>query len=289
MSERLFSSRDLGNELRNELRKTTDVVSAYNADALLDRTDDEVVADLLDALSMPALDIRWEDAWSPGPEETRLDVQHDWSYGGAGEGLPVLIPADQVRIHVPYTGERMLLQLQPSSFRFTWPTAQITPNHLVHTVTGASLTSQQIAGDFNRWRSDVEFYANAVNSDVQAHNAELERQLREQVAARRQRLLKQRDLASSLPFQVRPATSEATYPLPMRRHEGAPDPAATVRALPAGARDRGCDVRGHPQAHRVLRSHGRARAAHRRRDGRGGHARPPAAGAQWELRGAGSR
>ncbi len=165
----------------------------------------------------PPLDIRWDEAWSPGLKETRLDVQHDRSYGGSGEGRPVLIPADQVRIHVPYSGDRMLLRLQPSIFRMTSPSAQIAPSELVHTVTGPSLTPEQIAADFNRWRSEIEFYATSANSDVHTHNAQLEQQLRVLIAQRRQRLLNQRNLTARLPFQVRPASSAATYPLPVRR------------------------------------------------------------------------
>ncbi len=217
MVHTLFAEGDLQALLQQELSKAAAVVDAVSAEVLLDHTDEEVVAELLQAREVLALDIAWERAWSPGPRETKLDVQHDWQYGGAGEGRPILIAADEVTVHVPFTGDPMLLRLRPGSWSIAFPRAEIGAGEIVHRVTGSQLSSEQVTASFNRFRTSVTQYVDAINADVGEHNARLDAELRRVVADRRLRLLDQRQLAAGLPFQLRPAGAPATYAVPVRR------------------------------------------------------------------------
>lgn len=217
MVHTLFAEGDLQASLQQELSKAAAVIDAVSADVLLDHTDEEVVAELLQAREVLALDIAWEQAWSPGPRETKLDVQHDWQYGGAGEGRPILIAADEVTVHVPFTGDPMLLRLRPGSWSIAFPRAEIGTGEIVHRVTGSQLSSEQVTASFNSFRTSVTQYVDAINADVGEHNARLDAELRRVVADRRLRLLDQRQLAAGLPFQLRPAGTPATYAVPVRR------------------------------------------------------------------------
>ena len=217
MVHTLFAEGDLQALLQQELSKAAAVVDAVSAEVLLDHTDEEVVAELLQAREVLALDIGWERAWSPGPRETKLDVQHDWQYGGAGEGRPILIAADEVTVHVPFTGDPMLLRLRPGSWSIAFPRAEIGAGEIVHRVTGSQLSSEQVTASFNSFRTSVTQFVDAINADVGEHNARLDAELRRVVADRRLRLLDQRQLAAGLPFQLRPAGAPATYAVPVRR------------------------------------------------------------------------
>lgn len=216
MDELLFIRGDLGFQLRHELSRVIEIVAAMAPDDLLDRSDEEVVAVFMQARAVPSLELLWDQAWSPGPQETRLDVQRNLMYGGAGEGRPIFIAADEIRIHVPYTGDRELLQLRPSTYTLNPPLASVGVDEIVHTVTAPGLTSEQVTGSFEQFRKSVTQHVEATNRDVQQHNRQVEQALTDAVAQRRQRLLSQRNLAASLPFQVRPPASGATYPLPIR-------------------------------------------------------------------------
>lgn len=217
MVHTLFAEGDLQALLQQELSKAAAVVDAVSAEVLLDHTDEEVVAELFQAREVLALDIAWERAWSPGPRETKLDVQHDWQYGGAGEGRPILIAADEVTVHVPFTGDPMLLRLRPGSWSIAFPRAEIGAGEIVHRATGSQLSSEQVTASFNSFRTSVTQYVDAINADVGEHNARLDAELRRAVADRRLRLLDQRQLAAGLPFQLRPADTPATYAVPVRR------------------------------------------------------------------------
>lgn len=217
MVQALFADGDLQASLQQEFSGAAAVVDAVNAEALLDHTDEEVVADLLQDRAVPALEIAWEQAWSPGPRETRLDVQHDWQYGGAGEDRPILIAADEVTVHVPFTGDPMLLRLRPSSWSSVFPKAEIGAGELLHQVTGSQLSPAQVTASFSSFRTSITQYVDATNADLRQHNGRLEAELRRLVAARRSRLLNQRQLAAGLPFQLRPTGAATASPVPVRR------------------------------------------------------------------------
>jgi len=232
--QELFADGDLQASLQQEFSGAAAVVDAVNAEVLLDHTDEEVVAELLHDRAVPALDIAWEQAWSPGPRETRLDVQHDWQYG-AGEGRPILVAADEVTVHVPFTGDPMLLRLRPSRWSSVFPRAEIGAGELLHLVTGSQLSSVLVTASFGSFRSSITQYADATNEDVRQHNVRLDAELRRLVAARRSRLLNQRQLAAGLPFQLRPAGTAATYPVPVHRtrmHLSQSRPAAPFQPEP---------------------------------------------------------
>ena len=234
--ENLFANGDLQDELRDELRKAPDIVNAIDADALLDRTDEEVVAELLKVREVPQLHVHWEQAWTPGVTETHLDMQHNWQYGGSGDGHPVHVPADAVEIHVPYAGERLLLRLRPSAYSLSFPAAEIGGGELVFRIAQAQLTVDQVTSAFDGFRTAVDKFATATNNDIRSHNRELEAKFGVLVADRRRRLLAQRKLSASLQIMVRPATSRPTYPLPVRRthvHLTQPRPAKAFEPEPA--------------------------------------------------------
>jgi len=160
-------------------------VTAVDADRFLDRTDEEVLVELLEKTSVPPVQVLWEHAWSPGPQETTVDVQHNLMYGGAGEGRPVLVPAVEVAVHIPYTGDRMMLLLRPSTFTTSFPRADVGTDEIVLRVTQPGLTDEQVTAAFNGFRSSVDRYLTATNADIAAHNRALEADVRRRTAERR--------------------------------------------------------------------------------------------------------
>ena len=119
----LFARDSLHAQLRAELAQVSGAVTAFDADTLLDHTEEQVLAELIEKVHLPPVQVFWERAWSPGPRETAVDLQYNLMYGGAGEGRPVLVPATEVAVHIPHIGDRMMLLLKPSSFSTTFPRA----------------------------------------------------------------------------------------------------------------------------------------------------------------------
>lgn len=213
----LFAEGDLSSSLQAELAKTRTSVDAVAPDVLLDATIEELVVSLVDACSVELLNIDWASAWSPGPQETTLDVQHNWQYAGGGEGRTIPVPADEVAVHVPFTGDPMLLRLRPSQWSSVFPRAEIGDSELIYHVIGPSLKAEEVTRQFNAFRASASSYAQAANADVRQFNARVEDHIRRLVTERRSRLMMQRRLTAELPFQLRPVGARATYTLPIRR------------------------------------------------------------------------
>jgi len=221
--EPLFNQGGLQEELQEEMGKCQAIVSAVNADFLLDRTDGEVVAELLVERAVSPLQIAWDAAWSPGPSETQLDVQHDFQYGGAGEGWPLRVPGAEIVVHVPYTGDRMLVRLHPPQYSSSgYPQAELTADEICHRISGTNLRAEQVKGAFDEFRRNVMFYVEGINAQLAEHNKRLEAELWRLVIERRSRLLDQRQLAAELPFELRPVRGYASLSRPGSPSEASP-------------------------------------------------------------------
>src|SRR5260221_2587387 len=95
----LFSSGSLPAQLAEHAQKADPIVDAVDPDLLLDRSDDENVVAVMQQYGVQPPVVCWERAWSKGPQEARIDMQHNFSYGGSGEGRPLLVPADKIAVH----------------------------------------------------------------------------------------------------------------------------------------------------------------------------------------------
>jgi hypothetical protein len=232
----LFSGSSLHDHLTAERARARGAVDAIPADVLLDRTDEENIAALLEALRLEAITLHWDEQYSPGFRESKVDVQHDWRYGGSNEGRPVMVDATSVAVHVPYTGDSELLRLQPSRYNLNPPRANIDAGEIRWGITQPGLTPEHVASAFSGFQQAAQQAADNSRADVDAHNRALEDLLRQHISARRARLLQQRELAVALPFPIRPAGAAPTYALPVRRTKiqlTNPRPAAPFQPEPA--------------------------------------------------------
>lgn len=232
----LFTGTPLRDRLEAERTRSRGVVDGIDPDLLLDRSDEENLAALSEALRIEPVVLRWEDQYSSGVEEAKVDVQRDWQYVGSGEGRPIMVDAHSVTLHVPFTGDADLLRLTPSTFSSVSPQAVIDAGEIRWTLTQPGLTNEQIASAYTGFQRAAQQAAQYSRADVDAHNASLEGLLRQHVMNRRARLLEQRQLAAALPFPIRPSGSAPTYPLQVRRtkiHLTSPRPAAPFRPEPA--------------------------------------------------------
>lgn len=232
----LFSGSPLRDRLYAERARSRSAVDAIDPELLLDRTDEENVASLLQVLRIEPVVFRWDDQYSSGVEEAKVDVQHNWEYGGSGEGRPVMVDAHSVTVHIPFEGDADLLRLTPSTYSSVSPRAFLDAAEIRWTLTQPGLTSEQIANSYAGFEKSTEQAAQYSRADVEAHNAGLEGLLRQHVMNRRARLLEQRQLVTALPFPIRRSGSAPTYSVQVRRtkiHLTTVRPAAPFQPEPA--------------------------------------------------------
>jgi hypothetical protein len=168
--QHLFAGDSLRERLDGELREAAVAVSARDPDWLLDRTDDEAVAELMTDCAIEPLEILWEQASTPGIHEETVELHNVITRSDPFDRRPIHAPADAIAITVPFTGDRSLLLMRPSTWSMSPPQAALRARELVFRHAQPKLTLDQVQAAFERFRTRVGELAAQANADVEAHN-----------------------------------------------------------------------------------------------------------------------
>jgi hypothetical protein len=155
--------------------------------------------------------------------ERDIDVSHErdryWSTPG-----PHYVRGTEISVSVPFSGEAELFKVQPSTFTLTPPCGEIANNSLVIRVAGTALDANTVRAQIDRTISEIEGYLSNLRTNADAFNNGIKAQARQQIEARRAKLLKDQNLVAELGF-------------PLKEREGAPRtyaaPEVTRRIKPA--------------------------------------------------------
>jgi hypothetical protein len=71
-------------------------------------------------------------------------------------------------VHIPYSGDRMMLLLKPSSFLHHVPRCDVRADEIVLRVVQPGFTDEQVTAAFSSFRSSVDGYLTATNADIVA-------------------------------------------------------------------------------------------------------------------------
>jgi len=122
---------------------------------------------------------------------------------------PFYIKGTSNKYFVPYTGDKTLFQCQPSTSTHSPPVAVVTDGELVLSYDTTEHDAAGIRDQFNRELAEIKRHVEWVNNQVVSHNATITTRANQIVTQRREKILANRGLASSLGF-------------PMRERKGAP-------------------------------------------------------------------
>ncbi|MFH1661111.1 MAG: toll/interleukin-1 receptor domain-containing protein [Pseudomonadota bacterium] len=138
-------------------------------------------------------------------EEIQIDVRGDPRRDIFDEGRPILIPGIKVVVSVPFTGDKELWHLQPSSFQYSDPRGTI---HLNPGGDGGYLDLafkqpsdeplDQIKAALDRQLNNIEFFLNSQARDLEGYGSQLRSQIAAPIADRRSRLTKHDSLSALL-------------------------------------------------------------------------------------------
>jgi hypothetical protein len=197
-SNYLFSQGDLGATLRGHFQKIQECVDAIPEQRFRDSPEDQLLKEIQEQLLISPLELD-EAKGTMSREETKVDVSGDpRRVFLRGEG-PAYVPGFRVRISVPYRGEHLLWQLQPSSWRTTFPRGIVRPSS---GTTGGALeividhpadeNPEKIKESFDRTMDDVRFYVQNQKTQIEGENARLPSLTRSAITRRQEKLQRHR-------------------------------------------------------------------------------------------------
>ncbi len=200
----LFSKYDLRAVLDNQLLKVGDEVLQIPRDRFVSDSDELLAASVASKLVVSPIELI-ETEIEVKTADTKVDVSHDFHRAVWDQSGPTYVDGVEVTYHLPFAGDKELLQCRPSSFTLNPPRAVIGASELRFPYDSADRdvtgTKQWFDEDLHRLKGWVPW----VNQLVAEFNTSLETRVRQRVTERRAELDREKQQVASLGFKVRGA------------------------------------------------------------------------------------
>jgi hypothetical protein len=226
-NEILFFKADISAVVDARLRSATGEIQQIDPDRLLNTPVDDLVAYVSEKYGMEVPVLRRDQAVLDEPQETVVEI-NDY-------GRQIRVPATLLTLTVPFDGEREMFFVRPSTFDLGPPRAAVTNDSLVLRLTVRNSEQDRVKDTLNGALNDIERYLGWQMSAIEGLNSNLPTQARQTIEARKERLLRDRNLVSSLGFAVKPRENvPLTYTAPQVRRKIEPKlpPAPTTPFKP---------------------------------------------------------
>lgn len=140
---------------------------------------------------------------STATRETEIDVSGDWNRFIVDRSRSFLMKGTTASFFVPFSGDRELVKCQPSSFTLNPPFGRVTGSELLFEYSGVVLDPGGVRTQFEQDLSKIRRYVGWVNGDVEAFNTTIQARVEGELAARRDKIERDRNLAGGLGFKER--------------------------------------------------------------------------------------
>jgi hypothetical protein len=189
---------ELRDFLHQRISNATDDVGRLDAEYLLAENEDVLVASIV-AKHMPEqVTVLWDEASRSAVTETTTQVRD--AFGRQ----TFTVPASRIVISYPITGDSELLAYRASRSYMRAFDADINAASLDVDVIARQLTAETVNARTHEIREHLANMADWANNDLRTERARLETGLRATVAARRKRLLDDRQLEAALGIPMKP-------------------------------------------------------------------------------------
>ena len=222
MTDLLFYTCDLRQTIENQAQGLAKEINAMSENEVLNTSQEDMVKYLTDKWVINPLVID-EPGIQTNVGDTQIDVSGDFRRAIFDRSRPLYITGTRVTFYVPFAGDSDLFKCQPSTFSLNPPRATIRSDEIVFTYDLTEERTSEVKGIFERDLNQTQDYVGWVNEDVTKFNTALREKARQQLEARREKLLHDRDLVESIGFPLRRAQNPpSTFVTPEIRRRIAP-------------------------------------------------------------------
>lgn len=164
-----------------------------------------------------------------GQEETAIDVSKDPNRFITDRTRPIHLTGTRITYYVPFTGDSILFRYRPSTFTTNPPEGVIVGQELLLSFEGVDLKSEDVSKNFSKRLNDIKKWLGFVTKDVTDYNRKLVQDIELKIKTRREKLLADSDLVTSLGFPLREVPeAPKTYTVPSKRIKIVPKPSAST-------------------------------------------------------------
>jgi hypothetical protein len=151
-------------------------------------------------------------------DEVEVDVSQDFNRGIDDPSQPFYVKGTSITFIVPFDGDSELFRYRPSAFTSSLPYGEVGENELRLEYRSADHEGQRMKSAFDQNIREIQQYLGFVSENITQFNDSLTRDVSERINERREKLLKDQNLAASLgvPMKKREGVPQ-TYSVPVAR------------------------------------------------------------------------
>jgi hypothetical protein len=213
--------------------KLVSAIEGKNGDELLNTSTADLAAYYVSEFELEVPSI-YPDKIVVDQRETQIDVSHDHNRDIRDRSQPFHITGTSVDVELPYTGDKVGFDIQPSTRNFNNPRAYVGSDVLKFSVTGTDLTTERVKQEVERRVASINEHLGWLENDVRGYNAGLEALATQTIERRKEKLLKDKSLVSGLGFKMKArAGASETFAAPtVRRRIRPATPKPTASRTP---------------------------------------------------------
>ncbi len=225
----LFSQYDLRSVLESQETKMRSEIDRLEPDRILNTSPDELATYFFETYSLEAPQLREADI-TTDHQEAKVDIRGDPHRAIRDRGVPHFISGTMYTFYVPFSGDSHLFACKPSIFGTSLPRGEFDESELTFRYSRTNHDAVGVRTEFDRDLKDIKTWLANVKNQVEEHAAKLTELATRHINERRERLLGDHAVASSLGFPIRRRDhAPSTYAVPNVRRKLKPSMPATKK------------------------------------------------------------
>lgn len=218
----LFSKHGWFDVAEHQKAKLKEQVAKMDGNRLLNTSVDDLCAYLVREFSVdiPVLN---RDEIVADQREIQIDVRYDASRWIDDKSRPFYVLGTEIEITVPFDGDETVFRVQPTSFTLNPPRGNIKRGCVHIMISGTDLTADHVRPEIDKTLDQIETCLETLRGNARSLANELPSIARQAIESRRQKLLANQSLVSSLGFKIKEREdSPRTYSAPEVRRKVKP-------------------------------------------------------------------
>lgn len=217
----LFNRVSIFDILADQKQQIKQKIQSLEQNYVLNTSEDDLVTWIVGefSLDVPVID-------EPGIHvdygEKQIDVSRDPMRVFIDRERAFYVPGTQVTFIVPFTGDAAFFDVQPQNFTYSsgGSRASVVKSEVHFTYTSANLDGERVKREFQNELQLFKQNLQNLKAAADRQNGELQQQVREQVRQRKEKLLRDAQMAASIGFPIKRRDGvPTTYAVPVQKRK----------------------------------------------------------------------
>lgn len=202
----LFNKFDWHSFVKFNRESLVQEINSFNGNRLLNTSDDDLVKYFHEKYYFNIPEINESDI-TVEQNEVDIDVSRDPLRFIQNRNHPYYIKGTKITFNIPFSGEEVFFNVQPSRFYMKIFLGDISNNCIIYSISSHESTTDKIQSSIENYLREIKEYLETQRKDAIPYNDSLDNSIRSQIQKRKSKLLKDQNMVSSLGFRLKENTS----------------------------------------------------------------------------------